>query len=113
MTDTQATTATGRVSREQLVALIVACLREVLATTSPDAGAQPACDEHTRLIGKTAVLDSMGLVTLIVDVEQAIESEFGAALILADDRAMSQTRSPFASVGSLADYAQALIEERS
>lgn len=109
----KANAVAGNVSREQLIDLILACLTDILATSGHGAQPPAACDEHTRLIGKSAVLDSMGLVMLIVDVEQQIESQYGAAVILADDRAMSQNRSPFASVGSLADYAQALIEERS
>jgi len=33
-----------------------------------------------------------------------VEEQHGVALVLADERAMSQTRSPFLSVGTLADY---------
>ena len=57
------------------------------------------------------VLDSMGLVTLIVDVEQRLEEEYDEVVVLADERAMSQKRSPFLSVGSLADYICQLVEE--
>jgi hypothetical protein len=54
----------------------------------------------------------MGLVTLIVEVEQRLEADFDLVVVLADDRAMSQTRSPFLSVGALADYVMQLAAEQ-
>ena len=67
--------------------------------------------EETTLFGRDGVLDSMGLVTLIVAVEQAIEDKYEASPGLADEKAMSQARSPYRTVGSLADYAVAQIKE--
>ena len=66
---------------------------------------------ETHLFGEGGQLDSMGLVSLIVSVEEEVESEFGLNLILASDRAMSVRRSPFATVGSLADYVESLMAE--
>jgi acyl carrier protein len=68
--------------------------------------------EDTRLIGKKAVLDSLNLVSMIVDIEQRINDDYGFALTIADERAMSQERSPFRTVGSLAEYILQLIEEQ-
>ena len=67
---------------------------------------------ETRIFGRKGVLDSMGLVTLITDLEEKLEEEFGVSLILADDRAMSQEKSPFRSVSSLAEYISVLINEQ-
>lgn len=96
-------TNTTTLDRAQVAQLILTSLRDVLASNGSDVN--PAeLSEETRLLGRSAVLDSMGLVTLIVDVEQRVEEQHGLALVLADERAMSQTRSPFLSVGALADY---------
>lgn len=57
------------------------------------------------------LLDSFGLVNLIVALEAAVEEELGVAIILADERAMSQKHSPFRTVGALADYVTLLVEE--
>ena len=65
------------------------------------------------LFGDTGVLDSIGLVTLIVAVEQSIEDELGTILTLADEKAMSQRNSPFRTVGTLADYISLLLGESS
>jgi len=63
------------------------------------------------LYGQDGVLDSLGLVSLVVSVEQAIEDQNGARITLADESAMSQNRSPFRTIGSLAEYAERLIQK--
>jgi acyl carrier protein len=69
-----------------------------------------SCD--TRLFGEGGRLDSMGLVNLIVAVEQKIEEKFARTVVLADERAMSQRRSPFRSVAALAGYIETVFAER-
>lgn len=49
-------------------------------------------------------LDSLGLVTLILNIEDNLSEKFGLNITLADDRAMSQKNSPFRSTESLTDY---------
>lgn len=66
----------------------------------------------TPLFGKKGVLDSLGLVNLIVSVETATEDEFGVIVTIADERAMSQRNSPFKTIGTLADYICLLLEEQ-
>lgn len=105
-------TVTHNINRDEVASLILSSLRDIL--TGNGSPVDPAqCTAETRLIGKSAVLDSMGLVMLIVDVEQQLEAQHGLVVTLADDRAMSQARSPFASVGSLADYVLTLVGETS
>lgn len=67
--------------------------------------------EDTPLYGKEGVLDSLGLVSLIVMIEEAIEDELEVSLILADEKAMSQKTSPFLKAGLLVDYIYRLIDE--
>lgn len=97
-------------SRSDVVNMVLSSLEEVL--TMADGHSPGAIGEETYLIGRDAVLDSMGLVTLIVDVEQRLEEDYGVVLVLADERAMSQQHSPFRSVRSLADYICRRIEEQ-
>ena len=66
----------------------------------------------TVLFGRDGKLDSLGLVTLLVIIEQNIEDEFNVNITIADERAMSQKHSPFRTVGSLADYIEMLLEEK-
>ena len=73
----------------------------------------PELNESTRLIGKKAVLDSLGLVNLIVSIEQQLSDDHDISITIADERAMSQEKSPFRTIGSLSDYICLLIEEQS
>jgi len=65
----------------------------------------------TALFGSGSKLDSLGLINLIVAVEQNIEDEFETCITLADERALSQNQSPFRTVGSLVDYIEILLKE--
>lgn len=58
----------------------------------------------TRLFGPEASLDSLSLVSVIVDVETAVADELGKPVSLTDDVAMSQPVSPFSDVSALANY---------
>lgn len=89
-----------------LTSVIGDALRGVLAQQGKSVPASIGAD--TALFGAAGLLDSMGLVTLVVEVEQHLADQFGWLVTLADDRAMSQRNSPFRSVGALADYIHAL-----
>jgi len=64
------------------------------------------------LYGQGGRLDSLELVSLIVAVEHKITKEFGIAITLADERAMSQENSPFRTLSSLYDYICLLLDEK-
>ena len=68
-------------------------------------------NNETKLFGAEAVLDSLSLVSVIVDVESAISESSGRDIILTDDRAMSQPVSPFSDVTSLTNYILLLLSE--
>ena len=58
-------------------------------------------NKESFLYGNNGVLNSMSLVTLIADVEDAVLEQTGVAITLADEKAMSVRNSPFLTVGSL------------
>jgi hypothetical protein len=66
-------------------------------------------DPDTPLIGPAAALDSMGLVTLIVTIETRVADSLGRSVTLASEQAMSRTRSPFRTLGTLAAYLDELL----
>jgi acyl carrier protein len=94
--------------RQKIVDLIIEIADEL---GEDEIGIEGGLKEDSVLFGKDGALDSMGLVTLIVAVEQAIEDRFDVSSGLADEKAMSQANSPYRSVATLADYAAAQIEE--
>lgn len=95
--------------RQDLVQQIIQAVQDFLM---PDDTESVAVSEETRLLGANGVLDSLGLVSLVLDLEQQINDTLGTTIALADERAMSQTRSPFRSVSSLADYIETLLAEQ-
>ncbi len=64
------------------------------------------------LFGEAGPLDSLGLVNLIVQVEQKVEERTGQAVSLANDETLSLKDSPFQSVGRLTDYISSLLEKK-
>ena len=81
-------------------------LNEIL---DPDERIGKSPDEA--LIGNDARLDSLGLVNLIVLVEEKIQQKFGVGITLVDERAMSQSKSPFRTLGSLAEFVEEQLNE--
>lgn len=68
--------------------------------------------EHTLLFGDGAELDSLSLVSVIVDIETAVTDQLGEPITLTDNRAMSRVVSPFTHVGALVDYIFELLSEK-
>lgn len=67
---------------------------------------------ETPLYGASSTLDSLDLVALLVEVESQLAERFGLEQALSDDRALSQSRSPFRTIGTLADYILSLADQR-
>ena len=98
-------------SRDEILNLIYEAIDDVNPQLEDDQ--QLAKQEHTALFGKESSLDSMGLVNLIVEVESKIEDSYEVTLSLADEKALSQTRSPFKSVATLVDHVSTLLAAES
>ena len=96
--------------RNQIINLIYGCVDEF--NDQAEAKDQLTKTEETVIFGKESSLDSLGLVNFIVSLEQTINDSFDREITLADERAMSQTDSPFKTVATLADYILTLIEEQ-
>jgi acyl carrier protein len=99
------------IERDIANAIVVASLAEVFVQSGMPAPKSITGD--TVLVGKDAVLDSLGVVSLIVEVEQRVEAEHGVSVTLANDKAMSQRNSPFRTVAVLTDHLVAMIAEES
>lgn len=96
-------------TRDQAYKIVLASLREVFEQGGTNAPAEVT--EQTVLVGNEAVLDSIGVVQLIVEIEQRVEGEQGVSITLANDKAMSQKNSPFRTVGVLTDHVIATAQE--
>ena len=65
----------------------------------------------TVLYGEEGGLDSMGLVSLIADVEESVWEKTGHSIVLANERALSRKRSPFSTCEALSAYVVELLTE--
>ena len=69
-------------------------------------------DEAFPLFGSDARLDSLDLISVILDLEEALSAELDRFLSLTDDAALSREISPFDTIGTLLDYCAELIRAR-
>lgn len=90
------------INRSNTYDVVIESLNEVFV----QAGTAPpnTVTEDSVLVGSDAILDSLGVVSLIVEVEQLLEGRYGISVTLANDKAMSQRNSPFRTVGVLTDH---------
>lgn len=65
--------------------------------------------QDTAVFGDNSSLDSIGLVSLLADIEQKIYDEFRKEITIASEKAMSRSRSPFRSVATLTEFVEELI----
>jgi len=64
--------------------------------------------DTTILFGQNGHLDSMALVTLLMDIEDAYQEQ-GIEVSLSDEKAMSLSRSPFKDIPSITQYIHDVI----
>ncbi len=69
-------------------------------------------NEAFPLFGSDARLDSLDLVSVITDLEEALSDQLDYFLSLTDDAALSREISPFDTIGTLLDYCEELIGAR-
>lgn len=69
--------------------------------------------EDLKLVGSKSVLDSISFVTLVAIIEDLISERFDQNIVIVNDKAFSQERSPFYSVTTLSNYIVDLIKEES
>ena len=89
-------------TKTEIVEMVMACVARLGEEVGSDALGAPS--EETPLMGDKSGVDSIALVSLIVEIETSVAEQTGMDLVLADDRAMSARRSPFRRVGSLIDF---------
>jgi acyl carrier protein len=87
--------------RPAIEALILESVQLLAEDFQLDALKAPTTD--TALYGEGGALDSMALVNLIADIEEALAEQHDVSIALADEKAMSAKNSPYRSVRSLTD----------
>lgn len=88
--------------KNQIAELVINAVKDILDDETV------AVNNDTVLLGNDAVVDSMGLVNLIVDIEGLL-ADNDIEVTLTSEKAMSQRNSPFRTVESLTDYIKELV----
>jgi len=74
------------------------------------AGVQVEKSLDAPLYGSSGKLESLDFVTLIMEVEEKINAEFGTDITIADENLLSKERSPFSTLGTLTEYLSELLK---
>ena len=93
---------------EKIIDIIYNCIDDI----NEQNGTNLINDKNTKLFGKESDLDSLGLVNLILNIEENINNEYNISISIVNEKAMSQTYSPFKSIDTLANYIKELIDEQ-
>jgi hypothetical protein len=92
---------------ETIQLTVLHVIREYLETI----GSPATVNEHTPLIGSQSVLNSIGLVTVIVDIEAQLADK-GIEVLILSEKAMSLSASPFRSIGALTNFIIEQVKEK-
>ena len=88
--------------KPRIAEVVYQAIDELNDTLETDLKLQKSAEQV--LFGSDASLDSLGLVNLIVGVESILADDLEIEVSLTDEKAMSQTNSPFRTVATLVDY---------
>ena len=64
------------------------------------------------LYGAGGKLESLDFVTLIMEVEEKINAEFGTTITIADENLLSKAKSPFSTLRTLIEYLEQMLKEQ-
>jgi D-alanine--poly(phosphoribitol) ligase subunit 2 len=78
------------------------CIEELNRQLPSEAKLQTSLD--TILVGEGGVLDSLGLITFIVSLEEALLEETGSHMALLKEELLVDSEGPFRTVGSMVSW---------
>lgn len=97
------------VAAGELQEIVLAAMSSANLTRAEDSQMPVAADAP--IFGPGSPLDSLGLVSLLMDIEDGL-AQLGIQLTLSDARAMSRKRSPFRDVPELVAFMTELLAEK-
>ena len=89
-------------NKQQILDAIYGAIDEVNAAQGSEN--QIAKDAKSVLFGQGGKLDSLGLLTFVLQVEQRVQSAGHPSFTLTDEKSMADTPTAFRTVDTLADY---------
>jgi acyl carrier protein len=97
----------ARIEKDQIAAIVLDAIRAANQLRSPEHRIAETTDAP--LFGGRGELDSLGLVSLLMDIEELL-LENGVEVLLSSEDAMSQSRSPYRDVPALVEYIASILD---
>jgi acyl carrier protein len=95
---------------EQIQSIILSAMKTANISLEPDE--QLEIGLEAPIFGPESKLDSLGLVSLLIDIEESFADE-GVTIVLSDERAMSEKRTPYRDVPTLTAFIESQISKDS
>ena len=96
--------------KDKIEEIVIGQVRDVISTF--EESEEFCIDGNTVLFGNGSNIDSLSLVSVIIDLESLFFDSYGYEITLTDDRAMTREISPFDNVSNLVDYIFEIICEK-
>jgi hypothetical protein len=93
-----------RNTNEKFLELIYSSIKEVNKQQPP--GNQLKLDKNELLISDKSSIDSLGLITLLINIEDKINTDYKKKINLVDEKLISEIDTPFKTLDSLATWLQ-------
>ena len=98
------------ITTDDILAIIYDCVDDINRQL-PD-GVTLSKTPETRLFGEGGVLDSLGLITLLVCIEEALQAKRGIHCVILEEEAMANPEGQYHSIKRLADWIATTIASR-
>lgn len=93
--------------KNQIRDIVISKVKAVSETLPADQ--QFEVDDDTVLFGEGSNIDSLSLVSVVVDLETSFSEDHDFVISLTDDNAMTRKVSPYESVRNMVDYIDEMI----
>lgn len=91
-------------NKEKIEKVIISLLKDFTSENNIELLEEISAD--TRLIGSKGILDSMDLVSFLVELEEVLSEDLNIDVELTSDSAMSARTSPFINISTLTSFIQ-------
>ena len=97
------------IEKEKIIAIIMESVTEI--ANEWGINCELPLLAETKIWGGGSAFDSMNIVNITVRIEEKIADSFDLQITIADEKALSQNKSPFRTVESLTNYLVGLVSE--
>src|SRR5438034_9366629 len=95
--------------RNRITQAVYLAVDELNSQLPPGVSVEKSLDAP--LYGAGGKLESLDFVTLIMEVEEKINAEFGTDITIADENLLSKQKSPFSTLRTLIEYLEGLLKQ--